>query len=485
MKALDFLLTDIRHPISDIWNMAQPTRRRLPPLNALRAFEAVARSLSFTKAADQLLVTQSAVSRQVKNLEDILGVQLLKRKGPLELTEEGRKLLPVLTGSFDKIAEVIAGIKATHANPPLTLSLPPTFARRMMMPRLADFQRKHPDLEIRIDTPPSNVEFATAPVDMAIFFGSNTVDALIVDLLMREEFTAVCSPRLAAGAGNDLAQFIRTRPLLHVRQGEDLYQCWSIFAAQSGLEDLAVDRGIVLETADLVIESAINDGGVGMLDPRLLPEELKSGRLVTPFKTAVKSGRSYFLVSRVEEIEIPRIVAFRAWVIEQFANSDQISEYACYLIPDPILILRVYAFCGVSVRSSPRAWRTICHPPLMLRLAMMAATIRSGQPVPVPNTPAAAASTARLPIASLREQIQTDRMLESPVRKRNSISATAAFASRARTPTTPMTSAWGSVPASACQTVDPMTHRPRTSRPAPLARQRAPASRGRGPRPSG
>ncbi len=100
---------------------AQPTRRRLPPLNALRAFEAVARSLCFTKAADQLLVTQSAVSRQVKNLEDILGVQLLKRKGPLELTEEGRKLLPVLTGSFDKIAEVIAGIKATHANPPLTL----------------------------------------------------------------------------------------------------------------------------------------------------------------------------------------------------------------------------------------------------------------------------------------------------------------------------------------------------------------------------
>src|SRR5688572_15732321 len=195
--------------------MAQPTRRRLPPLNALRAFEAVARSLSFTKAADQLLVTQSAVSRQVKNLEDILGVQLLKRKGPLELTEEGRKLLPVLTGSFDKIADVIAGIKATHANPPLTLSLPPTFARRMVIPRLADFQRRYPDLEIRVDTPPNNVEFATAPIDMAIFFGTNMVDALIVDLLMREEITPVCSPKLAAGAGNNLAEFLRARPLLH------------------------------------------------------------------------------------------------------------------------------------------------------------------------------------------------------------------------------------------------------------------------------
>src|SRR5262245_13332066 len=298
---------------------APPTRRRLPPLNALRAFEAVARSLSFTKAADQLLVTQSAVSRQVKNLEDILGVQLLKRKGPLELTEEGRKLLPGLTGSFDKIAEVIAGIKATHANPPLTLSLPPTFARRMVMPRLADFQRRHPDLEIRIDTPPSNIEFASAPVDMAIFFGFNRVDALVTDLLLREEFTPVCSPKLAAKAGNDLGDFIRKHPLLHVRQGEDLWQCWTIFTEQSGVGDVPVDRGIVLETADLVVESAVNDGGVGMIDVRMFPEEVKSGRLVAPFQSSVVSGRSYYLVSRAEEIEIPRIAAFRAWVIEQFA----------------------------------------------------------------------------------------------------------------------------------------------------------------------
>jgi LysR family glycine cleavage system transcriptional activator len=297
----------------------RPTRRRLPPLNALRAFEAVARSLSFTKAADQLLVTQSAVSRQVKNLEDILGVQLLKRKGPLELTEEGRKLLPVLTGSFDRIAEVIAGIKVAHANPPLTLSLPPTFARRMVVPRLADFQRRHPDLEIRIDTPPTNIEFASAPVDMAIFFGFNRVDALVTDLLLREEFTPVCSPKLASKAGNDLADFIRKHPLLHVRQGEDLWQCWSIFTEQAGLGDVPVDRGIVLETADLVVESAMNDGGVGMIDVRMFPDEVKSGRLAAPFQTSVVSGRSYYLVSRAEEIEIPRIAAFRAWVIEQFA----------------------------------------------------------------------------------------------------------------------------------------------------------------------
>lgn len=299
----------------------RPTRRRLPPLNALRAFEAVARSLSFTKAADQLLVTQSAVSRQVKNLEDILGVQLLKRKGPLELTEEGRKLLPVLTGSFDRIAEVIAGIKVAHANPPLTLSMPPTFTRRMVMPRLADFQQRHPDLELRIETPATNIEFASAPIDMAIFFGFNRVDALVTDLLMIEEMTPVCSPKLAADAGNDISDFLRRHPLLHVRQGEDLWQCWTIFAETTGLDSLAVDRGVVMGTADLVVESAMNDGGVAMVDIRLFPEEVKSGRLAVPFKTTVKSGRSYYLVSRAEEIEIPRIAAFRAWVIDQFAGA--------------------------------------------------------------------------------------------------------------------------------------------------------------------
>jgi LysR family glycine cleavage system transcriptional activator len=106
-----------------------------------------------------------------------------------------------------------------------------------------------------------------------------------------------------------------------VRQGDDLWQCWTIFAEQSALSEVPVDRGIVLETADLVVESAMNDGGVGMMDLRLFPEEVKSGRLVAPFKTSVRSGRADFLVSRAEESAIPRIAAFRAWVIEQFAKT--------------------------------------------------------------------------------------------------------------------------------------------------------------------
>src|ERR1051325_11705358 len=127
-------------------------RRALPPLSALRAFEAVARSLSFTRAAEELLVTQSAVSRQVKNLEDILGVALLRRKANLELTDEGKRLLPVLTDCFDRIDVVVAGFKRQSKKPPLTLSLPPTFARRLFLPIFPEFQKQHPDLEIRVET---------------------------------------------------------------------------------------------------------------------------------------------------------------------------------------------------------------------------------------------------------------------------------------------------------------------------------------------
>lgn len=297
----------------------RPYRRQLPPLNALRAFEAVARSLSFTKAADQLLVTQSAVSRQVKNLEDILGVALLKRKGVLELTEEGKKLLPVLTDSFDRVADVIAGFRQARTKPPLVLSVPPTFAQRMLLPRLSAFQRLYPDLEIRLETPPVNVDFDTAPIDLAIYFGDVKIDDMIVDLLMQEEMTPICSPALAAGAA-DLPSLLKKGPLLHIRQGEDLHRCWTLFTRQAGLDGINVKRGLVLETADQAVQLAMNDGGIAVVDIRLCREELASGKLVTPFDRTIVSGRNYFLVSRAEEIEIPRIAAFRTWVLDQFAK---------------------------------------------------------------------------------------------------------------------------------------------------------------------
>ena len=297
----------------------RPYRRKLPPLNALRAFEAVGRSLNFHKAADQLLVTQSAISRQIKNLEDILGVALLKRKGTLELTEEGEQLLPILTGSFDRMAAVISGFRAGRIRPPLTLSVPPTFAQRMLLPRLSAFQREHPDLEIRLKTPSNSVDFDSRPVDLAIHLGDVEIDEMIVDLLMQEELTPVCSPALAAGVA-DLSCLLKKGPLLHIRQGRDMHRLWSLFIRQAGLEDMNLKSGLVLETADQAVQLAMNDGGVAVVDTRMCTEELASGRLIVPFDRTIVSGCNYFLVSRAEEIDVPRISAFRSWVLAQFTE---------------------------------------------------------------------------------------------------------------------------------------------------------------------
>jgi LysR family glycine cleavage system transcriptional activator len=296
-------------------------RRSLPPLNALRAFEAVARSLSFTRAAEELLVTQSAVSRQVKNLEDILGVALLRRKANLELTDEGKHLLPVLTDAFDRIDLVVAGFKRQSKKPPLTLSLPPTFARRLVLPLLPAFQRQHADLEIRIETPPVNVDFRNSGHDLAVFFGEvEAPSELIIDLLMSDQLVPLASPAVAREAAwPDLATMAAKAQLLHIRQGSDSWFDWRLFLRQTGLTGMRVERGLVLETADQVVQSACSGGGVALADPRLFQEEIAQGRLVPVFDVTVNSGRHYYLVSRSEEIEIPRIAAFRSWITQHFA----------------------------------------------------------------------------------------------------------------------------------------------------------------------
>jgi LysR family glycine cleavage system transcriptional activator len=263
----------------------------------------------------------------VKNLEDILGVALLRRKANLELTDEGKRLLPVLTDAFDRIDVVVAGFKRQSKKPPLTMSLPPTFARRLFLPIFPEFQKQHPDLEIRIETPPVNVDFRNSGHDLAIFFGEVEAQGsigseMIIDLLMSDQMTPLASPALIKEANwPDLAAMLAKAQLLHIRQGNDPWYDWRLVARQTGLTTARVERGLVLETADQAVQSAINGGGVTICDPRLFQEEIAQKRLAPVFDVTVNSGRHYHLVSRAEEIEIPRIAAFRAWVTRHFAGA--------------------------------------------------------------------------------------------------------------------------------------------------------------------
>jgi LysR family glycine cleavage system transcriptional activator len=229
----------------------------------------------------------------------------------------------VLTDTFDKIDVVVAGFKRQSKKPPLTMSLPPTFARRLFLPIFPEFQKQHPDLEIRIETPPVNVDFRNSGHDLAIFFGEvDTPPEMIVDLLMSDQFTPLASPGLIKEANwPDLGTMLAKAQLLHIRQGNDPWYDWRLFARQTGLTTARVERGLVLETADQAVQSAANGGGVAIADPRLFQEEIAQKRLAPVFEVSVNSGRHYYLVSRAEEIEIPRIAAFRAWVTRHFAGA--------------------------------------------------------------------------------------------------------------------------------------------------------------------
>ncbi len=305
-------------------------RRQLPPLNALRAFEAVARFLSFTKAAEELLVTQSAVSRQVKNLEDILGVALILRKAQLELTEEGKRLLPVLTDSFDRMDVIIGSFRRQSKKPPLSLAVPPTFARRILLPRLPEFQRANADLEIRLETPPVNPDFRNSGHDLAILFGEVEADGLIAEVLMRERSSPLCSPDLVKKSNwPDLKTMIAKAPLLHIRQGNDSWHDWRMLARQVGCAGVPVERGIVVETADQAVQAAISGGGVTEVDPRLCAEEVASGQLVAPFDISIMTGRTYTLVCRADETDLARIAAFREWALTALAEPS---------LPEPPLV---------------------------------------------------------------------------------------------------------------------------------------------------
>jgi LysR family glycine cleavage system transcriptional activator len=172
-----------------------------------------------------------------------------------------------------------------------------------------------------------NVDFRNSGHDLAVFFGEVEAQGtagteIIVDLLMSDQFTPLASPGLIKEANwPDLATMLAKAQLLHIRQGNDPWFDWRLFTRQTGLTTARVERGLVLETADQAVQSAANGGGVAIADPRLFQEEIAQKRLAPVFDVSVNSGRHYYLVSREEEIEIPRIGAFRAWITRHFAGA--------------------------------------------------------------------------------------------------------------------------------------------------------------------
>jgi LysR family glycine cleavage system transcriptional activator len=295
--------------------------RRWLPLNALRAFDAVGRHLSFTAAANALNVSQSAVSRHIIGLEELLGHPLFERRPhSLALTKAGSSLLPIVHGSFDRIEQALNDIvRGGGGLRTLRLQLPPSFAQKLALPILHGFRKDFPDIFVDF----SSQGFTGAPrteTDVAVIYDRPRTGVAVSDLLWMSRVTPACSPRLAeAHAGKTLAQFVADNELLHIKlEGESPGMIWEAFSRHFGLS-VKAGRGLAFDTAALAAQYAASGEGVALLDVDLFAQDIAAGTLVTPFSETFEDGYGYFLNLAAEDLSDPVISVFRAWMIGNFA----------------------------------------------------------------------------------------------------------------------------------------------------------------------
>ena len=316
---------------------------RLPPLNALKAFEATARHQSVKKAAIELNVTPAAVSHQIKALEEYLGISLFHRHNrSLELTEAARSSLPKLREGFDNLAQAVERVRAHKGGGMLMVSAAPSFAARWLMPRLHRFLAAHPDVDVRVSArlrQPSEsarrrglAERATlddwlADSDIAVLYGSGDYPGFQVDKLLALTVTPICSPRLVTHPQHPLERpaDLRHHLLLHDETG-DLYDgvsFWEVWLKAAGVTGVDLNRGPHFSHAVLAFEAAIEGHGVVATMPVLAESDLHAARLVTPFALRVPLASAYYLVCSPEAAKRAAVAAFRAWLLEEAERDEE------------------------------------------------------------------------------------------------------------------------------------------------------------------
>jgi LysR family glycine cleavage system transcriptional activator len=292
--------------------------RQLPPLNALKAFEAAARHESFTRAAEELCVTQGAVSHQVKALEAELGLKLFNREHQrLIITEGGRAYLAVVRDAFDRISDGTQRLLQRQSGGALTVSTSPNFAAKWLVHRLGRFAEAHPEIDLRVSASRHHVDFAREDIDLAVRHGDGTASGLHVTRLCAEELFPVCSPKLLEGRNglrrpSDLARF----RLLHV----DNQQGWSQWLDFAGVTGVDPSRGLILNQASMAIDAAVDGQGVVLARTALAASDLLGGRLMRPFDIAMPASYAYWIVCSKAVAKLPKIVAFSDWLLAEAAE---------------------------------------------------------------------------------------------------------------------------------------------------------------------
>ena len=293
--------------------------RQLPPLNALRSFEAAARYESFTRAAEELHVTQGAVSQQVKALETQLGVKLFNRERQrLKITQAGRDYLDVIREALDHIGAGTERLLQRQGGNVLTVSTSLDFAAKWMVPRLASFAAAHPGIDLQVSATMHQVDFTREDVDVAVRHSEGGWLGLEATRLCAEQIFAICSPKLLVGRNRlkqpaDVLKF----PLLRL---EDQSKAWARWFALAGVAAPERLPGPVLNRASMLIDAAIDGQGVALARTTLAARDLISGQIVKPFDLSWRPASTYWVVSPKAMAKVEKIKRFRDWLLSEAAD---------------------------------------------------------------------------------------------------------------------------------------------------------------------
>ncbi|MCY4051906.1 MAG: transcriptional regulator GcvA [Gammaproteobacteria bacterium] len=297
---------------------------RIPPTSALRALEASARHLNFTLAAEELYVTQSAVSHQIRHLEELWGVQLFKRKGrSLILTEAGHEIVPIIRDFIRKLTTTIESITSNYESEnTLKVTLLESFAFKWFVPRLGHFNSVCPEVNVWISTTDDLTDFTTGDADVGIRLGYGNWENLYQEILLQEYIMPVCSPRFLEkyGVPNEPKDLLRY-PLLR-RYTRDILQRWKDWFSDAGIEVDTIPEGTHFPQTSLALQAAIDDQGVALARSAHVLDDLTAGRLVNMFpEVRSKSKLAYYIVCLSGRENHPVITSFRNWIQQEASKS--------------------------------------------------------------------------------------------------------------------------------------------------------------------
>ncbi|MGH1462373.1 MAG: transcriptional regulator GcvA [Neptuniibacter sp.] len=290
--------------------------RRLPPLNALRSFEAAARLGSFNKAAEELFVTPSAISHQVKALEDFLGLELFQRvKRRVKLTPPGERYLISIQSALDDIDDATRKLQSVPNTGAVNLSVAPAFLTRWLVPHMTRFQVQHPDVELRLTASLKQIDLRYSDMDMAIFFGEGTWEGVTSHLLREVTIVPLCSPALIAKSGKISApEDLLQHTLINVSKRDHE---WPELLRVAGVKDTTPKKSMTFSSTSLALGAAMEGLGIVLGDKHLAERELKYGQLILPYDVSLETNKSFYLAYETDRPLSTSMQFFRDWILDE------------------------------------------------------------------------------------------------------------------------------------------------------------------------